>query len=88
MGTERTDLSCPYVSNDHCKQVSLRIEEKVDRNTEAVDNLTATLQPQIATIVRLDAYFRVVKGIVIFIFSGGFLAGAYRLITYISHHKK
>ena len=74
---ERSVPSTNFVTEDHCQQVALRIEGKVDR-------LINVLEPKLDMIVRIDNSFKWVKGIALFVGSGGFIAGVYKVIVYIS----
>ena len=66
-----------FVTEDHCQQVALRIEGKVDR-------LINVLEPKLDMIVRIDTSWKWLKGIAVFLGSGGFIAGVYKAIVYIS----
>jgi len=81
---EESTPSNNLVTEDHCTQVSLRIEGKVGGLEGKVDRLVAILEPKLEMIVRIDNSFKWVKGIALFVGSGGFIAGVYKVIVYIS----
>jgi hypothetical protein len=87
MGGTNTEPTSPYVTNDHCDQVSLRIEQKVDGVTTAVKELSKKLDPKLEMITRVHTYFVVTKGIVLFVLSGGFLVSVWKFLMYLSSKK-
>ena len=80
MGEENHTHTEQLVTEDHCDQVSLRIEGKLDR-------LIDILEPKLEMIVRMDTSFRWLKGIVLFVCSGGILTGIYKGVKYLTSMK-
>ena len=80
MVEEETESTEQLVTLDHCNLVSLRIEGKLDR-------LIEIFEPKSEMIVRVDSSMKWIKGIVVFVFSGGILTAAYKLFTHFTSTK-
>jgi hypothetical protein len=72
-----------FVTEDHCDQVSKRIEEKVDCQTVAINNLIETLQPKLDMIVHINAWLRAAKWVITLLFGSGILFGILKAVDYI-----
>lgn len=76
-------MSIKFVTEDHCEQVSKRIEDKVDCATSAVKDLTEMLQPRIEMIVRINAWLGAAKWIITLVFGSGILFGVLKAVAFI-----
>jgi hypothetical protein len=77
-----------YVTRDRCKLVSDNLEEKIDRNYNAIGDVKDLVNPKIELIVRMDAWLRLVKWIVIFLLTGSASTGIiWQAIKYFAAKK-
>ena len=64
--TVEQTMSTEFVTEDHCEQVVLRIEGKIDA-------LILKIDPKIDMIVRIDEHLKLFKWSLGLLFSGGFI---------------